>query len=160
MIQIRKYNPILTWSGERVAKCYARRLVGPGSAGALILLFPVNQLFGLLFGLAMMTIAYYRGKAYRGIEPELAQRASLARRLFLLAAAAKFLTVTTISGALRWARRTGRARWRQEQLHFTGSNQCRRFDHVPTMTDMNERDVFTTSLCPLVKVSVAQAVPL
>ncbi|WP_338495813.1 hypothetical protein V5F23_17225 [Pseudomonas sp. WP18] len=123
MIQIRKYNPILTWSGERVAKCYARRLVGPGSAGALILLFPVNQLFGLLFGLAMMTIAYYRGKAYRGIEPELAQRASLARRLFLLAAAAKFLTVTTIfwgiaMGATDWQ---GAMEARATALHWIQS---------------------------------------
>lgn len=107
MIQIRKYTPVMVWSGERVAKDYAKSLVGPGSVGSIILLFPVSLYFGLLFAIAMCCIAYYRGKPFRGIEPQLARRTSLLRRLFLFAAASQFIIVTTIFcvialGATEW----------------------------------------------------------
>ena len=96
MLQIRKYTPILGWSGERVAKDYAKSLAGPGSVGSIVLLLPVTQLVGLLFAIALGLIAYRRGTPFRRIEPELAQRTPILRRLFLFAAASQFLIVSTI----------------------------------------------------------------
>lgn len=100
MFVIGGFDPILPWSGHKVAKKYVGNLATVGNwlsiGGGALFFVPITQEMALAIGCAIMAVALFLGREYRRYEDELLARTSLIKLLVLLAPSWRFFLITTL----------------------------------------------------------------